>query len=220
MRSRRWPGRAGATLILAMFFVLLLAVVGVLVVRYAGRERIKSAQLVSKERAFACAEAGLQYGRRFFGMTYEASHGWNDYLDGTLPGYRYDPAPTLDGPVVTDAMITASTDQTLGRTRGAFDGSTYDPGTTYPPPPESGLPMFWVTIRDDEPPSDQNNKGKRDNNEAAVVRSQCTAFYYEDGGDRTAVVEGLLVHVQNASGYGNAQVTSNSPDILGQMGTQ
>ncbi len=214
--ARRRPGQGGSMLILAMFFVLLLAVVGILVVRHAGRDRILSAQLVSKERAFACAEAGLQYGRRFFGMNYEASHGWNDYLNGTLPGYRYDSDPTLDGPVVTDAMINASTDQTSGKTRGAFDGA-YDPGTTY-----NGFPMFWVSIRDDddEPASGQLNDRTRDNNEAVVVRSQCTAFYYEDGGDRTAVVEGLLVHVQNASGYGNAQVTSNSPDILGQMGTQ
>ncbi len=218
MRLRRCPGQAGATLILAMFFVLLLAVVGVLVVRHAGRDRIKSAQLVSKERAFACAEAGLQYGRRFFGMNYEASHGWNDYLNGTLPGYRYDSDATLDGSAVTDAMITASTDQTAGRTRGKFDGTTYDPGTL----DNNNNPMFWVSIHDDddEPASGQTNDRTHDNNEAVIVRSQCTAFYYEEGGDRTAVVEGLLIHVQNASGYGNAQVTSNSPDILGQMGTQ
>ncbi len=218
MRASGRPGQGGSMLILAMFFVLLLAVVGILVVRHAGRDRILSAQLVTKERAFACAEAGLQYGRRFFGMSYEASHGWNDYLNGTLPGYRYD--SNLDGAVVTAAMIKAAGDVTQGRVFGAFDGGTYDPGTTYPPP--NGSPMFWVSIRDDddEPASGQTNDRTHDNNEAVIVRSQCTAFYYEEGGDRTAVVEGLLVHVQNASGYGNAQVTSNSPDILGQMGTQ
>ncbi len=214
MRACGRPGKGGSMLILAMFFVLLLAVVGILVVRHAGRDRILSAQLVSKERAFACAEAGLQYGRRFFGMTYEVSHGWNDYLNGTLPGYRYD--SKLDS-APTAATIDAASNSTKDRIRGAFDGGAYDPGTTY-----NGLPMFWVSIHDDddEPASGQTNDRTHDNNEAVIVRSQCTAFYYEDGGDRTAVVEGLLVHVQNASGYGNAQVTSNSPDILGQMGTQ
>ncbi len=206
--ARRRTDQGGSMLILAMFFVLLLAVVGVLVVRHAGRDRIMSAQMVTKERAFACAEAGLQYGRRFFGMSYEASNGWNDYLDGTKPGYTYDPQSTLSVNVGTLPPYV----------RGAFDGATYDPGTTY-----EGAPMFWVSIRDDkdEEASGQTDNPRHDNNEAVILRSECSAFYYVEGGqDRTAVVEGLLVHVQNASGYGNAQVTSNSPDILGQMGTK
>lgn len=80
-----------------------------------------------------------------------------------------------------------------------------------------------MSIRDDddEAPAGQVNNAARDNNEAVIVRSECTAFYYLEGSDeRTAAVEGLLAHVQNASGYGNAQVTSNSPDVLGQLGTR
>jgi Tfp pilus assembly protein PilX len=204
----RGASQRGSMLLLAMFFVLLLAVVGVLVVRHAGRDRIAAAQMVSKERAFACAEAGLQYGRRFFGLNYEASSGWNSYLNGTTPGYKYDPA--------TDAAPTLST--LPGQVRGKSDGSTYDAGTTY-----NGNPTFWVSIRDDddEAPSGLANDPTRDNNEAVYVRSECTAFFYVEGAEeRTAVVEALLVHVQNASGYGNAQITSNSPDVLGQMGTR
>jgi Tfp pilus assembly protein PilX len=187
--------------------VLLLAVVGVLVVRHAGRDRIASAQMVSKERAFACAEAGLQYGRRFFGLNYEAAHGWNDYLNGTTPGYTYDPSTTAPALSTLPKQV-----------RGASDGSVYDTGTTY-----NGSPTFWVSIRDDddEAPAGQANNAARDNNEAVIVRSECTSFYYLEGSnERTAAVEGLLAHIQNASGYGNAQVTSNSPDVLGQLGTR
>lgn len=200
----------GSMLMLAMFFVLVLAVVGMLVLQHAGRDRIASAQMVSKERAFACAEAGLQYGRRFFGLNYEASHGWNDYLNGTLPGYTYDPSNDLTG-----AYKLLSTRP--NRARGASDGTNYEAGTLY-----DGNPTFWVSIRDDEDeaPAGQPNNSALDNNEAVVLRSECTAFFYVEGEERTAALETLLVHVQNASGYGNAQVTSNSPDVLGQMGNQ
>lgn len=203
----RRAAERGSMLMLAMFFVLVLAVVGVLVLRHAGRDRIASAQMVTKERAFACAEAGLQYGRRFFGLNYEASHGWNDYLNGTLAGYKWD--PTSSKPTLSSRPVQA---------RGASDGTTYEPGTTY-----DGRPTFWVSIRDDEDeaPAGQPNDGNRDNNEAVVLRSECTAFFYVEGDqEQTAALETLLVHVQNASGYGNAQVTSNSPDVLGQMGNQ
>ncbi len=200
-------GERGSMLMLAMFFLLVLAVVGVLVLRHAGRDRIASAQMVSKERALACAEAGLQYGRRLFGMSYEAAHGWNDYLNGTTPGYTWD--PTSSKPTLSSVPV---------QTRGASDGTSYEAGTTL-----NGSPMFWVSIRDDEDEaaSGQPNDPTRDNNEAVVLRSECTAFYYVEGDEeRTAALETLLVHVQNASGYGNAQVTSNSPDVLGQMGTR
>lgn len=210
--ARRGGSPRGSMLLLAMFFVLLLAVVGVLVVRHAGRERIATAQMVSKERAFACAEAGLQYGRGFFALNYEASAGWNDYLDDTRTtyksGYKYDPAvdsrPSLSG---VPAQV-----------KGKSNGSTFDPGADY-----DGNQQFWVSIRDDddEVPAGQPDNPRKDNNEAVFVRSECTAFYYIEGGEeRTAAVEALLVHVQNASGYGNAQITSNSPDVVGQLGTQ
>lgn len=194
-------------LILALFLILVLAVIGMMVLRDAGRDRVSAAQMGSKERAFACAEAGLQYGRRFFGQRYETSHGWNDYLGGTTAGYTYDPAnarPSLGGLPV--------------QVRGKSDGSGFDPGADY-----DGNYQFWVSIRDDddERPGGVADDPQKDNNEAVIVRSECTMFYYVEGGqERTAAVEALLVHVQNSSGYGNAQVTSNSPDVLGRMGTQ
>lgn len=208
---RRAGSQRGSMFLLVMFFLLLLAVVGILVVRHAGRDRIAVAQMVSKERAFACAEAGLQYGRRFFGLNYEASNGWNNYLNGTTPGYKYDPA--TDSPP-TAGQIAAMPGQVLGM----GNGSTFDPGADY-----NGSAQFWVSIRDDddEAPLGLLNDPTRDNNEAVYVRSECIAFYFIEGGEeRTAAVESLLVNVQSASGYGNAQVTSNAPDMLGQMGTK
>jgi Tfp pilus assembly protein PilX len=197
----------GSILVLALFFVLLLAVVGIALVNTAGRDRIAAATAATRERAFACAEAGLQYGRRYFGRSYEASHGWNDYLSGTLPGYRFTPGSTAPALSTLPKQV-----------RGASDGITYDAGTQV-----NGAPQFWVSIRDDddERSSGQPDDAARDNNETVIVRSECTAFYYEEAGEKmTAAVEGMLVHIQNASGYGNAQITSNAPDVLGQLGTQ
>jgi Tfp pilus assembly protein PilX len=187
-----------------MALILALAVIGVMVLQHAGRDRIAAAQMGSKERAFACAEAGLQYGRRYFGLNYEASHGWNDYLNGTVPGYTYTATPSLSS--------------VPKQVRGMSDGSTLDVGAGY-----NGSSQFWVSIRDDddERPSGLGDDPTRDNNEAVILRSECTAFYYLEGGEqRTAALEVLLSHVQNASGYGNAQITSNSPDVLGQLGTK
>lgn len=213
VRSRE--GERGSVLILAMFLVLLLAVVGAMVIRHAARDRIAAAQMGSRERAFACAEAGLQYGRRFFGLRYEASHGWNDYLDGTLAGFTYDPATydPANPPVLSDRPL---------EVRGASDGAAFDPGADY-----EGASQFWVSIRDDDderpgpgvaPPADDPT---RDNNESVILRSECTAFFYLEGGrEQTAALEVQLAHIQSASGYGNAQITSNSPDVLGTLGTE
>jgi Tfp pilus assembly protein PilX len=200
----------GSILVFALFLIVLLAVIGIALINTAGRDRIAAAQAATRERAFACAEAGLQYGRRFFGREYEASHGWNDYLNPTAasykPGYKHPPDP--------DARLSTFPKQV----RGASDGSTYDTGTLV-----DGSPQFWVSIRDDD---DERPNGipiddpAKDNNETVILRSECTAFYYtERGQDMTAAVEALMVHVQNASGYGNAQTTSNAPDVVGRLGT-
>lgn len=195
----------GAILVFALFLIALLAVIGIALINTAGRDRIAAAQAATRERAFACAEAGLQYGRRFFGREYEASHGWNDYLDRTTkPGYAYPQAATLPG--------------LPKQVRGASDGSTYDAGTQV-----DGRPQFWISIRDDDderPNGIATDVPTKDNNEAVILRSECTAFYYTEGGkDMTAAAEALMVHVQNASGYGNASLTSNSPDVLGKLGS-
>jgi hypothetical protein len=201
------PAERGSILVLALFFVLLLAVIGLAIIKTTGRDRIRAAQAATRERAFACAEAGLQYGRRYFGRVYEATGGWNDYLSASTPGYVWNPgsaAPDLDD----------LPRQVLGKS----DGTSWDDGVLV-----DGSPQFWVSIRDDddERPSGQADDPARDNNETVILRSECIAFYYTEGGrDMTAAVEGLLSHVQNASGYGNAQVTSNAPDVLGQLGTE
>ncbi len=198
----------GAILVFALFLIVLLAVIGIALINTAGRDRIAAAQAATRERAFACAEAGLQYGRRYFGRVYEGTHGWNDYLDGTTPGYAYTPGST------TPPTLSALPRQV----RGATDGSTYDTGTLV-----DGAPQFWVSIRDDDderPSGIATDVPTKDNNEAVILRSECTAFYYTEGGkDVSAAVEAVMVHVQNASGYGNASLTSNSPDVVGRLGS-
>lgn len=204
-------GERGAVLLLALALIALLLVIGTAILRIAGDDRIAAARLGAKERALLCAEAGLQYGRRYFGASYEATHNWNDYLDeGSatyLPGFRFDEVGLGDDPDVDDRPP---------ETRGMSDGVTLDPGADLD---QDGDPDFWVSIRDDD---DERSGGigddpRRDNNERVILRSECTSMVYEGlGGRQFAVVEAIFSHVQGASGYGNAQITSNSPDVVGQ----
>jgi hypothetical protein len=162
-----------------------------------------------KARGQLCAEACLQYGRRFFGRDYETTHNWNDYLDLSTTGYRYDPSlATPDEPGISDRPT---------QTRGQSDGTNFDAGADLD---GDGNADFWVSIRDDddERPLGATDNRTRDNNETVILRSECTndAWAQEVGGQRShAVIETVLTHVQGASGYGNAQITSNSPDIVG-----
>jgi hypothetical protein len=204
-------GERGAALILAIMLVGVLLLVGVAVLRVAGADRIEAAKLGSRERAQLCAEAGLQYGRRLFGRSYEATHNWNDYLDETsatyVAGYRFDPRLD-DERDLADRPVEA---------RGKSDGVAFDAGADLD---DDGEPDFWVSIRDDDDELSAGaatNNSKRDNNESVILRSECTSLVYEGpGGRQHAVVEAVFTHVQGASGYGNAQITSNSPDVVGQ----
>jgi hypothetical protein len=206
--SRR--SERGSVLVIALVLVAVLLVAGIAIIRIAGNDRTDAAKMGGRERAQICAEAGLQYARRFFGQNYEGSHQWNDYLDLTTAGYRYDPEHfPSDVPDLAHRPA---------QTRGKSDGATFDPGADLD---GDGRPDFWVSIRDDddEAPLGAADSRTRDNNETVILRSECTneAWSYEEGGQRRhAIVEALLTHVQGASGYGNAQITSNSPDVVGQ----
>jgi hypothetical protein len=212
VKGRTHAGERGAVLLLALALIAVLLVVGTAILRIAGKDRMAAARLGTKERAMLCAEAGLQYGRRLFGTSYEATHNWNDYLDETSPsyvaGYRFDPrAPLGDAANVSNRPLEA---------RGKSDGATFDPGADLD---QDGNPDFWVSIRDDddERPGGIDDDPRRDNNERVILRSECTSLVYDGlGGRQHAVVESIFAHVQGASGYGNAQITSNSPDIVGQ----
>jgi hypothetical protein len=211
-QRRTDAGQRGAVLLLALGLIALLLVVGTAILRIAGKDRMEAARLGTKERAVLCAEAGLQYGRRFFGTTYETTHNWNDYLDETsasyVAGYRFDPrAPLSDAANVASRPL---------ETRGKSDGADFDAGADLD---QDGSPDFWVSIRDDddERPGGILDNPRRDNNERVILRSECTSIVYDGiGGRQHAVVESIFAHVQGASGYGNAQITSNSPDIVGQ----
>jgi hypothetical protein len=195
--SRRRHER-GSALLLAMALVLAIAVIGAAILKISGNDRILAGRLGLADRSRACAEAGIQYGRRFFGSNYEASNGWNDYLSGTKAGYRYVPSASPD----LDSRESVKDD-----VFGDADGD--------------GTADFWVSIRDDddETPLGQTDNQQRDNNEVVILRSECInpAWQVERGAQRsTAVIETVLAHVQGSSGYGNAQITSNSPDVVGE----
>ncbi len=203
-RSR--AGERGAVLLLAVVLIAVLLVIGVAVLRIAGGDRVDAAQQGAEIRARACAEAGLQYGRRFFGCKFESTHGWNDYLDDTsatyVAGYRYDPGlgdePGIDG--------------RPAQARGKSNGTDFDAGADLN---GDGNPDFWVSIRDDD---DERSQGlgdnpRHDNNEKVILRSECTMLGYGERGEH-AVVEAVFTHVQSRSDYANAQITSNSPDVI------
>jgi hypothetical protein len=210
LRSER-----GSALIFALAIVLVLAIVGVAIIRIAGADRTDAALQGKRDRGLACAEAGLQYARRFFGVNYEASHGWNDYLNGTTPGYRYDPQmrPVADT-YPTPTQLAAKPMQT----RGQSNGTSFDPGADLD---GDGQPDFWVSIRDDDderPLGLANDDRTRDNNETVVLRSECTNPAWaivESGVPTNVVLEALFTHVQGSSGYGTAARVSNAPDLVG-----
>jgi len=197
----------GSVLVFAIAIVLAMAVVGVLLIRLAGNDRIDAGMMGIKDRGLACAEAGLQYGRSFYGSTYETSNGWNNYL-AQGSGYRYDAAHG-------DARPELST--VPKQTLGYGNGTTLDPGADIN---GDGQPDFWVTIHDDddERPVGLPDNPSRDNNEVVILRSECTnsSFAETVGGVPTNIVlEAVLAHVQGSSGYGIATRGSNAPDLVG-----
>ncbi len=210
MRANR-RGQRGVTLVFAILIMLLVAVLSVAIINYAGRDRIAAARMSVQERGLACADAGIQYGRRYFGCLYKRTSGWNTILAGTVPG-RYDPS-------LGDAYPTslAAIDRRL---KGDSKNSgTYDPGTDLD---GDGQPDFWVSIRDDDderplgPSTLSNDDRTRDNNLSVILRSECLnpAWAVEVGGQRrTAVVEVLLVYLPNTiSPYGKATSSSDFPE--------
>jgi hypothetical protein len=100
-RSRSTSPR-GAALLLAIILMAVLAIIGAVIMKSAGRDRIASAKLGAQGGALTCAESGLQFGRRYFGCAYKTSDNWNDFLtgareskvtgnlDGTTPGKDFE----------------------------------------------------------------------------------------------------------------------------------
>jgi hypothetical protein len=190
------PPPRGSALIFALCLVAVLAIAGIAIVRIAGNDSISASKLGIEDRGLACAEAGLQYARRFFGTNYDTSNGWNDYLDGTKPGFRYDPANFAgDATVTPDSLTTRAMNGTVGND-------------------------FRVSIRDDddERPLGASDKRDHDNNEMVIIRSECINDSYAvvRGGVPTHVIlESTLVHIQGSSGYATSG-PSNAPDIVGE----
>lgn len=207
------PEPRGSALVFAMGLILLLAVAGVALVRYAGQDRIDAARFAGRDPGLACAEAGLQYARRFFGSRYATSGNWNDFLvapTSAAPGYRYDEAAGDQKPSLEYVPV---------QTRGKSDGTSFDTGADLD---GDGTADFWVSVRDDddERPLGATDDPGRDNNETILIRSECTnpTFARTVGGMSTNVVlESALSHVQGSSGYGIAAGGSNSPDLVGGM---
>jgi hypothetical protein len=176
--------------------VLVLSVAGTAIVLVAGNDRISASKMGVEDRGLSCAEAGLQYARRFFGTRYETSHGWNDYLSSSTPGYRYDARAQDARPDLSSVPADA---------KGDFDGD--------------GVADFWVSMRDDddERPLGAADNPARDNNETIIIRSECINPSYavvRGGTPVNVVLESTLVHIQGGSGYATSGPT-NSPDIVG-----
>ncbi|HYG69037.1 MAG TPA: hypothetical protein VD838_15315 [Anaeromyxobacteraceae bacterium] len=193
--------------------MILIALAGIALVNYAGNDRVDAARFGVKDRGLACAEAGIQYARRFFGSTYAQSNNWNDYLvtpTSAVPGYRYDENATPPDAYPNLADVPK-------QTRGMSNETTFDAGADID---GDGNADFWVSVRDDddERPLGAPHDPARDNNETIVIRSECTNEAYaiiEGGEPRHVVLETALSHVQGSSGYGIAAGGSNSPDLVG-----
>ncbi len=209
-RPARRPSASarGSALVFVLAMLLVLAVAGIALVRIAGNDRIDAARMGQNDRALACAEAGLQYARRYFGSNYETTSGWNALLSKATPGFRYDPANGDGRPDLSSVPKQAV---------GMSNGATLDPGADLD---GDGQPDFWVSIRDDddERPLGIPDDPTRDNNEAIIIRSECTnpRFALPQGGTQVnMVLESVLSHVQGSSGYGTSEASSNSTDLVG-----
>lgn len=205
--ARRRPSERGVSLIFAMALVLALAVIGAAVIAYAGRDRVAAAKMSVQERGLACAEAGIQYGRRYFGCNYKRTNNWNGILSGATPG-RYDPS-------LGDVYPASASDIPLVLEGDSTGSGTLDTGTDLN---GDGQPSFWVSIRDDddERPLGAADDPQRDNNLAVFLRSECINPQWavvEGGLKRTAVIEVLLVYVPGSNTtYGKASSASNFPE--------
>jgi hypothetical protein len=199
----------GVAMILAIFLVLVIAVVAAGLIKLAGTDRVAAGKMSIAERGLACAEAGIQYGRRFFGCAYKTSNNWNDFLSGARKG-RYDPtlSPTPD-PYPTVSSLPME----LKGSR--FNTSTLDTGADLD---GDGNPDFWVSIRDDddERPEGAADNRFRDNNLMVYLRSECINpnFAVEvDGVKRSSVIEVLLAYVPGSTpAYGKATSSSDFPE--------
>lgn len=209
--SRRASER-GASLLFAMALVLALALIIAAVIEIAGRDRIAAAKLSVQERGLACADAGIQYGRRYFGCNYKRTNNWNGILSGLNPG-RFDPGDGSRPPL--DAYPTSVSGISRVLMGDSTGSGTLDRGTDLD---GDGQPSFWVSIRDDddERPLGAGDDRQRDNNLAVWLRSECIKPEWaslEGGQRRTAVVEVLLVYLPDASSpYGKASSASNFPE--------
>jgi len=213
MRANRKQGQRGVTMVFALMFMLLVAVLSVSIINFAGRDRIAAARMSVQERGLSCAEAGIQYGRRYFGCNYKGTNNWNGILAGTLAG-RYD--PDLGDTYPSSA---SSIDRRLKGDR--FDVGTLEPGTDLD---GDGQADFWVSIRDDDddrsgaadPSVAGANDRTNDNNLSVILRAECInpAWTVEVGGERrTAVIEVLLTYMPSSmSEYGKATSSSDFPE--------
>jgi len=95
--SRR--GEGGAALIFAMALIVVLLIAGMALIQYAGADRVVSARKSAEARSLSCAEAGIQFGRRFFGCIYKDTKNWNDLLayNAALGANRTAVTGKLDG---------------------------------------------------------------------------------------------------------------------------
>lgn len=70
----------GASLILVMAVVAILAAVSAALIQYAGDDRVNSARRAQEARSLSCADVGIEVARRIVGCSYKETNNWNDYL--------------------------------------------------------------------------------------------------------------------------------------------
>lgn len=70
----------GASLLLVIAVVAVLAIVSAALIKYAGEDRVQSARRAQEARSLSCSDAGIQFGRRYFGCRYKTSNNWNDFI--------------------------------------------------------------------------------------------------------------------------------------------
>jgi type II secretory pathway pseudopilin PulG len=184
----RTPRRAdrGASLILAIAVVLILAIISSALIQYAGQDRVQSAKKSQEARSLSCADVGIQVARRVVGCSYDVakSHNWNDYL-------------AWNDAVVPPGNRTVIT--------GNVDGTS--PGTDF---------EVSVEDDRDEEPEGLPNDPARDNNLTLILRARCVNPQLASQMATTsygAEEEVRLVYIPGGSGLSSVGESTNANEV-------
>lgn len=174
MSTRIFKRRRGAALMTAMIMMVVLAMMIAMLMLYVSKQRergIVSTRILTRA---ACAEAGLQYARGFFGRN---AGQWNQYL--ARPSVYDSTHPHPFNPVYSDAgnLFPADTVSDAGQIYiGGYSSGGVNGSASLVDLDGDGSPDVYIYVRDNDDeilPAAQN--WERDNDQNVIIGSMCVS---------------------------------------------